>query len=245
MRRAREPHHLGFHERHERGCVGDRVAAGFGRRAVTRLAVEAHLEVHLPVAEADDLQIRRLGDDGEIGPTAMRDGVLGTGASRFLVDDDVERDAPAEGYPGTLHGQDRLGHGGDARLHIARAEPVEQAIAHHRDVGVARPALARRHRVAMAVQQQRRTVRRTQLGSDVRPSRVDILEPRVDPAALEGLREHARGVALVPRRIRARGLHEAAEQVERLLVVDRGEDASIEVGQHSPFVAVGRLHHMI
>ena len=151
--------------------------------------VEGHVEVHLTVAESHDLQLGRLGDHGEVGPPPPSDGVLGPRSCRLLVDDRVEADAAMERDPGALHGEDSRGHRGDAGLHVARPEPEQLAVSHHRLERIGRPAFARRHRVGVAVQQQRRPAGEAELCCDVRAPRMDVLEQRVDATALERARE--------------------------------------------------------
>ena len=60
----------------------------------------------------------------------------------------------------------------------------------------------------------------------------------LDATALEHSREHTRCIAFVPGRVRARCLHETAEQIERLGVVNHANDALFEVRQDGSLVAV-------
>src|SRR5262249_29877359 len=116
-------------------------------------------------------------------------------------------------------------HRGDTAEHVARAATIHAAIADLAAKWVDRPPFPHRHRVQVTVEHERRTVRRTNLGDDVRPTRSNLTQTRRDAVVFEVGGKDARNRLLAPRRVLAGHANEGAKEVESLPIVDRRENS--------------------
>ena len=107
-------------------------------------------------ARHPDLERRRLRHDAGVGAHAVPRGGEPAGAGRLLVGDGVHDHVAGELHAEPREHLGRVDHARDAALHVARAAPVQVAVADLGPIRVARPALARvgRDDVDVAVQEQ-------------------------------------------------------------------------------------------
>jgi hypothetical protein len=129
------------------------------------------------VTDADPVHVQRLGDDDVVGPHGAETPVLGEprdagkpaalfihGAADF--NRAIQRDA------GAADAFDRKERRGDSGLHVARSAAVDPAVDDVTAKWIARPALAGRHDVEMAVQVHDGVRRASMAGSDDVDARV-------------------------------------------------------------------------
>ena len=150
--------------------VVDRADAEERHAAVRDAAARQHLEpVDAAVADADAVDVQRLGDDDVVGPLGAETPVLreprdaGKAAALFVhgaadFDRAIQLDA---GAADAFDGKERRG---DAGLHVARAAAVDPAVDDLAAERIERPAVAGRHDVEVAVQVHDRVQARVHAG---------------------------------------------------------------------------------
>ncbi len=109
------------------------------------------------VADADAIDVQRLGDDHGVDSIRRQSLVFrqpgDTGeAAALFVDRPADFDRPLEGDAGAANRLCREHGRGDPRFHVARAAPVDAAVANHPAKRIDRPAGAGRDDVEMAVE---------------------------------------------------------------------------------------------
>ena len=166
------------------------------------------------MTDADPVDVERLGDDHVVGPHGAEPPVLGEPrdagepAALFVhraadFDRAIQLDA---GAADAFDGEERRG---DSGLHVARSAAVDPAVDDVTAKRIARPALAGRHDVEMAVQVHDRVRRASMPGPDDVDARValgvfgkafgrEVLD--IESAALQTIANEVRAVARKPRR---------------------------------------------
>ena len=184
-RRPGELDRFRFDERDKRGRVEDRVATGLAassrgrrvRRSAPRSSPDRCRAGRPPTRSA--LRSRRSRPSDPARPCAW------SPPRRLLVDDGVEADASTERDARALHGEHRRGHGGDAALHVARAEPVQPVVADDRLERIRRPSPRRPASCRCDRSAATSARRRTELGGDVRATRMHVVQTSVDATCAE------------------------------------------------------------
>ena len=147
----------------------DGVGTALGRAGVSGAPRDFDLEVAIALGRADGLKLGGLADHRPIGLEASFDRGPGSDTRLLLVHAGGEQHAPARARQSPLQGHHGECHAGEARLHIAGTAAVEATIVDLAGKGIARPALADGHRVAVSGQQQSRPVVGAPEASEVRP----------------------------------------------------------------------------
>ena len=181
----------------------DGVLAEVGAGAVGRAAGRLRLEPDEAAVRDADREIRGLGDDGPVGRDRRRDR-LAPERGQLLVDDRGDDDVARGPHPG------RMGPGehdrGEPRLHVAGPAPVQPPALDPRHERLAHPGVA--DGVDVAVEEQRPPAapsRRPR--DDVRAARSDLLDPHLEPGALEPPGDESRDRAFSGAALAISGIH--------------------------------------
>src|SRR5450759_595054 len=135
----------------------DRVYAAPLQTGVGRAALYVDLQEQDAPAGRLDVQSRGLRDDGCVGLVTFHDAAQRSVAAAFFVYNALYHDVAGRWIAGLTQKARSQNHGCDTRLHVAYAEPVHDAVLDFAAPRVMAPlaAVARRHRVHVAVEDQR------------------------------------------------------------------------------------------